>query len=249
MRIQINNLNARQIQAFETIGINKSNGFYILNKEDIVTLSTKNAKYIPTAEHRFLIWNLPAEITCPFASDGCKNFCYAKKAERIYPQVLPSRMYHLELSKSALFVDMMIISITYYLNTPSFKKAVTVDFRLHESGDFYNRTYVSKWFEIMSAFEDFNKLRFFTYTKSFVYFTAYELGLHRNFTLSGSIDSTTTEIQRMRCESLGIQKYVAVPSDEIHNYRGHHICKCTDCGKCRFCINNHTGKVTVVAIH
>lgn len=249
MRIPINNLNARQIQAFESFGFTASNGCYILNKEDVITLSQSNAKYIPTDSQKFLIWNLPAEITCPFASDGCKEFCYAKKAERMYPSVLPSRLYHLELSKSVRFVDMMIISITYYLNTPSYKKADKVDFRLHESGDFYSMEYVSKWLAIMSAFQDVSKLRFFTYTKSFIFFESVNLAEIKNFTLSGSIDSTTTENQRMLCDALGIQKYIAVPKYDIHNYKGHHICKCTDCGKCRYCINNHFGKVTVVAIH
>jgi len=249
MNIRLTDLSERQIQAFEHFGFTAINGCYVLNKDDIITLSTSNAKYIPTVDNRYLIWNLPAELTCPFASDGCKMFCYAKKAERMYPSVLPSRLYHYELSKSIRFVDMMIISITYYINTPSFKKAKTIDFRLHESGDFYSREYVLKWFEIMRAFAHISKLRFFTYTKSFVFFSRDELTALSNFTLSGSIDNTTTEIQVLRCDGLGIQKYIAVPEKEVKAYSTAHICRCADCGKCRYCINNHFGKTTVVAIH
>ena len=70
-----------------------------------------NKKLINTDTVRFMIWNIPAVVTCPFATEHCKHFCYARKAERVYPQVLPAREKNLEESKSEDFVANMIYTI------------------------------------------------------------------------------------------------------------------------------------------
>ena len=70
-----------------------------------------NKKLVNTSSVRFMIWNLPAVVTCPFATEHCKHFCYARKAERVYPQVLPAREKNLKDSMEEDFVANMIYTI------------------------------------------------------------------------------------------------------------------------------------------
>ena len=263
MKIYRWTLKERQLKAFERL-----NYPVFLDRHDIeyyniiesnlpFELSRENKKYIPTAMQKFLIWNLPAIKTCPFASKDCIDFCYARKAEIAYPDCLPCRERHYQESLTELFADKMIVAITYYINTPSYKKAKNIDYRIHESGDFYSRVYVAAWLDIMETFLDIEKLHFIAYTKSFLFF----IGIDRpaNFTLSGSIDNSTTPEQIALCKELGIQTYVAIPEKDILSGKtciiatkkcGYdHKCLCNDCGKCRYCFMDHPGKTTIVAIH
>lgn len=99
---------------------------------------------------------LPAMLTCPGAIELCIRYCYAKKAERLYPAVVVKRKANLELSKQENFVDIMIAEINQLPLMPYF--------RIHESGDFYNQEYLNKWYEIIKAFP---KKKFLAFTKSF----------------------------------------------------------------------------------
>lgn len=102
-----------------------------------------------------LIFNLPAGKTCPASTEDCRKWCYAKKAERIYPQVLPHRERNLDLTKDKEFVNI----ITQDLATINNWDTV----RIHESGDFYNPSYHNNWFKIANNFPD--KI-FYAYTKT-----------------------------------------------------------------------------------
>src|SRR6056297_161467 len=107
-----------------------------------------------------LIWNLPAIKTCPNCG-RCKDTCYARKAEKLYPQVLPCRERNLESTKHPLFIDNMVIAICKaQVNAKKYKpKSV----RIHESGDFYNMKYFFDWLEIAKRLPD---LTFWSYTKN-----------------------------------------------------------------------------------
>ena len=95
------------------------------------------------------IFNLPTGITC---KKSCK-FCYARKAEQLYPEVLPSRHRNLLASKKDNFVvDMIDILLTRR------NKVV----RIHESGDFYSIDYINKWYDIAESLPD---RTFYAYTK------------------------------------------------------------------------------------
>jgi len=107
-----------------------------------------------------LIWNLPAIKTCPNCS-RCKDTCYARKAEKLYPQVLPCREQNLEDTKNPLFIDNMVVSICKaQVNAKKYKPTSV---RIHESGDFYNMKYFFDWIEIAKRLPD---LTFWSYTKS-----------------------------------------------------------------------------------
>lgn len=98
-------------------------------------------------------FSIPAIKTCPNHTPHCKQFCYARKAERSFKYVLPSREENFKESLSDDFVE----QVGKYLkrNKPKL-------FRLHESGDFYNQEYLDKWFIICRNNPD---TRFLVYTK------------------------------------------------------------------------------------
>ena len=104
-----------------------------------------------------LIWNLPSGKTCPSSTPLCTKWCYAKKAERLYPNVLPSRIKKFKFSKSVNFVKNVIKELTSY-------KFNWEQVRIHESGDFYSQKYLNDWFKIINKFN--NKI-FYCYTKSY----------------------------------------------------------------------------------
>jgi hypothetical protein len=109
----------------------------------------------------FLIWNLPAIKTCPGSTAICRKECYARKAERQYPDVLPSRNRNLTASKTARFSDDMVAHIGKLITGyKSFKGF----FRIHESGDFYSQVYLNSWKFIAASFP---AVKFLAFTKSF----------------------------------------------------------------------------------
>lgn len=70
-----------------------------------------NKKLVNTGSVRFMIWNLPAIKTCPYATAHCKKYCYAKKAENVYPDCLPCRERNFNETLKDDFVENMIFTI------------------------------------------------------------------------------------------------------------------------------------------
>lgn len=101
------------------------------------------------------IFNLPSFITCPGHTEMCSKYCYAQKAEDLYPNVLPCRMRNLRAAKHWTFVPRMISLL---------KSKRSKLFRIHESGDFFDQEYLDKWIQIMEKFPD--KV-FLAYTQSY----------------------------------------------------------------------------------
>ena len=101
-------------------------------------------------------FSLPAVVTCPGATPLCKKICYARKAERAWPNVLASRLRNFMISTEEEFTQLMINEIRR-------RKSVKY-FRIHESGDFYDQLYLEKWFNIARALPN---VKFLAFTKSF----------------------------------------------------------------------------------
>lgn len=101
-------------------------------------------------------FNLPAGRTCPGSTPTCRRFCYAKKAERSYPNVLPCRMRNYEISMSYDFTTEMSLML--------FNKKNLTHLRIHESGDFYSQPYLEKWFELCRMFPH---VQFLVFTQSY----------------------------------------------------------------------------------
>jgi hypothetical protein len=85
------------------------------------------------------VFNLPCISTCPGKTTYCNCHCYAKKAERLYPNVVTHRKNNLKLSKQPEFIKKFLAEITI----SSLTKV-----RFHESGDAYSQKYLDKIIEI-----------------------------------------------------------------------------------------------------
>lgn len=198
-----------------------------------IELSEGNEKLKPTKAVRFLLFNLPSIVTCPYATPDCVRLCYADGAER-YPNTLVSRYHRLYLSGRVDFVARMVFSIRAYLNRPVFKGAKKIVVRIHESGDFYSRRYAEKWLEIAKGFLNDSRVVFMAYTKSIRFFEGLEVP--DNFTLRYSIWDDTAPEELKRAEALGLPTYSAVDrfTDDIAE---HERCRCSDCATCMHCMS------------
>jgi len=94
--------------------------------------------YISPGNRRMKIptFSLPAEKTCPNSTPLCRKYCYAKKAEKAYPNVLPSRKRNYDETTNWNFPRDVVNWILKH--KPKY-------FRIHESGDFYSQDYLDKW--------------------------------------------------------------------------------------------------------
>jgi hypothetical protein len=166
-----------------------------------------------------LIWNLPADKTCPGATDECRKFCYAKKAERIYPQVLPSRELKYKISLQEDFSTKIIFDLY------SKKNWNTV--RIHESGDFYSQEYFDKWVRIAKQFT--NKI-FYAYTKSF------HLDFSKrpdNFIMIASADKPKKRLRKLLINK-GVNGIASVVPKDYKREKAEVICP-GDCKICNYC--------------
>lgn len=184
-----------------------------------IYLSTGNIKM-----KNVLIFSLPAIITCPYSTEQCKSKCYARKAERgMYPTVLPSRHKNLEETYSPVFAQNMIESITK-MNSKRKKYKM---FRIHESGEFYNRSYFEKWLEIIRHFPD---ITFLAFTKS-PFVREYLDVLPENFVLYHSVWPDTKK------ENIVWELPLALAGDcsKIYNKE---VFECPGkCDNCHYCFN------------
>lgn len=195
-------------------------------------VSRRNKKLVPDKKTAFIIWSLPAQDTCPGATTLCKKYCYAKKAEIMYKDVLPARYRALQESADPAFILNMIYTILkIYAGTRKEK----IVFRIHESGDFYNQLYADRWLLIMAALQCVPGLNFIAYTKSFSFFDGRRLP--DNFSLRASIWSDTAPADLETIEKNHWPIYTAVkeftPADTFAR------CRCSDCAKCSMCWNNN----------
>ena len=215
--------------------------------ELFINLSHGNKKLVSNEDIAFLIWNLPAVITCPYRTAHCETACYALKAERNYPDALPSRMRHFEISRNPEFVDRMIFTILTELSRPSNKNRKIV-FRIHESGDFYNMAYAKAWLEIMDYFKNNSKIVFVAYTKSVCFFDGLELP--RNFKLLASVWDDTKPANLEIIARNHFKIYTAYKGDDLKRAlaSGFVKCRCEDCATCGKCWNR-SKKSIVCEIH
>lgn len=199
-------------------------------------ISTKNLKmkaveetHISTGNKKmegFLIWSLPSKLTCPYKTEMCANKCYARKAEYLYPQTLPSRQRNFEASQKPEFAKDMIAFITKKVKNA--KKYKFDKFRIHESGDFYNREYFEKWLEVVKALPN---ITFLAFTKS-PFVREYLDQLPENFHLYYSIWEDTKK------ENIVWELPLAIAGNCDKLYKKETFeCK-GECGKCLHCFTS-----------
>jgi Gene product 88 len=132
-----------------------------------ISLSKGNAKLVKTSgeEYRVIGFGIPADHnfqdssgqtvnTCPGAT-ACRSVCYAKQGRYLMPNVMAARQDNLAESLKETFVEDMIKALT---SARSYNVI-----RIHDSGDFYNQTYLDKWSAIAAALP--GKI-FYAYTKA-----------------------------------------------------------------------------------
>lgn len=106
---------------------------------------------------KIIIFTLPSGITCPGKGE-CAKWCYSRKAEKLYPQVLSARKRNLEATKQPNFKQQMIEALRWEM------KYGRNILRLHEDGDIYCTKYWEVWKDIARQLPE---LTIFCYTKSF----------------------------------------------------------------------------------
>jgi len=125
-----------------------------------MNLLTQNSKIKKTSKHfsvKLFNFSIPAYkskdgmVTCPMA-DSCIKFCYAQKG--MYKFASKWMELKLEASLKDSFVQLMNQDIKD-------KKAEYV--RIHDSGDYYSKAYLLKWFKIAT---DNPLVKFYSYTNN-----------------------------------------------------------------------------------
>lgn len=210
-----------------------------MKKADLLNVNINgNRKLRNTDSVRFLIWNLPAVRTCPFRTLMCEKSCYARKAERLYPQVLPARETNYQMSLRDDFAEHMIDTIEYHLASKAFagKKVI---FRIHESGDFYNREYAQKWIDIARYFENDMRITFLAYTKSLKYMIECGYGkakFPKNLIIRASLWDDTKQCERDIIAAYDMPIYTALTKREFVAMGDKYArCDCADCANCGKC--------------
>ena len=211
--------------------------------EKLFYIARRNKKLIPNEQTKFMIWSIPAIITCPGRCAACEKCCYAVKSEKAYPDVLPSRARNYEFSMRDDFVEIMAAYITKACSHYKYRNAKRIVFRIHESGDFYSQAYYNKWIEIARRCSDIKNLVFMAYTKSIDFVAAgpeipsnmvVRFSLWNDTEINGVIYAGTKAADLENAKALGLPIYTAVESftpDIAKKNR----CECIDCGTCNKC--------------
>lgn len=236
-------------------GVKKSK---IKMSEINIGLSYNNAKLVETELTRFLIWSITSVKTCPLATAMCIKACYATKAERIYPSVATRREMNHEASKAETFVADMIDLIEYELSI----NPKNINFRIHESGDFYSAEYLYRWVDIASHFKGNKRITFMAYTKSLPFVKrAYDFyGRDEvNIKFMASVWEDTSKAMIKLGDDLGLNVFTALTKDQFgqKDYSKYFKCPSTasiDSYGCGTCSEKHgscyTGQFSVaIEIH
>lgn len=197
-----------------------------------LSVSNGNKKLVSNDETRFIVWNLPAKMTCPGKTHNCSIACYAIKAELAYPNCLPARIRNLKESIRDDFTIRMIYTILSIIAHDRKNRKYVI--RIHESGDFYNQAYALKWLEIAETIKAEN-VTFICYTKSFRFFDGRTLP--KCFKLRASVwdDTPAEDLEIIKRNNWHI--YTAVE----HFQAGDKFtrCRCSDCATCGKCWQNY----------
>jgi hypothetical protein len=129
---------------------------------DVVHFTTGNQKLKYTGEKNgchIFAFGLPALLTCLRAGD-CKQICYARKGNYMFPSGMHRVNDNLAFSKSGNFLEGVCKELQLIL---AFADGVPVFIRLHDSGDFYSKEYILDWLFIA---KEFPTIQFYSYTKS-----------------------------------------------------------------------------------
>lgn len=168
-------------------------GVQVLSMVQRIRFQSGNKKLAADDSIAFIIFSLPAVLTCPGATVECMRNCYARRDER-FTSVRSSRIINYLISKRDDFEQVLENAIRNQLYTRrgDLRKRYQgreIVFRIHESGDFYSDRYMLAWFHVAAKFPD---VTFFTYTKSFRMYERCMSERPNNFEVRASVWSDTT---------------------------------------------------------
>lgn len=199
---------------------------------DNIYTSNGNTKLNSNENVSFIIFNIPAIMTCPYRTNLCETNCYAVKAEIQYGlNCMLRRFANFKLSQRKDFVELMIKHLEGKVNHHTRRNKLIV-VRIHESGDFYSKEYAMKWLEIARHFINNKKIVFMAYTKSLPYFE--NENIPNNFVIRASIWADTEK--HLLEMSSKYPTYTALTPEEMEKSKASY-CDCLDCGKCGMCWN------------
>lgn len=219
-----------------------------------LTLSEGNKKLVPQKnKFNFLIFNLPAVITCPYSTEMCRACCYALKAEKQYKTAREARRRNYAATLSNSFVADMLELIAAYMERPKYQK-IPCYFRIHESGDFYSRDYFQKWLTIIKTCQEkYPNIKFNFYTKSIDYIgysdQAEFIKDYPNAAPNISIWEDTPARTCLFAMQGNWNIYTAATPENLKTLlkiKQNKQCRCSDCGTCKMCLINHKTNLTKI---
>lgn len=204
-----------------------------------ISMQRKNKKMQPTEKIGFLIFSIPAVITCPFATSLCMKYCYAKSGYR-YESITKSHVRNWIESQKSEFVQNCINYIynAIYCKNGKIRKDFQkkdgtlkdICIRIHESGDFYSSKYFRDWCDIARAFPNFT---FYAYTKSVPFVIENLDYIPKNFIVRISFfPDTPIEFVKLTFK-YHLPFYMAMERENMEDVKANFVCDCAaGCGKC-----------------
>ena len=154
--------------------------------DNILTQNAKLKKTSKLTQRRVLNFGIPAyksetgKVTCPFA-DECVKYCYARKGTFRWPNTINAYEKRFRIARSTDFERIMNAALL--INNPHFV-------RVHDSGDYFSKKYIDRWFSIMRANP---AIKFYSYTNSVLLIKMYDKGVPENFDYILSTDGKQRE--------------------------------------------------------
>lgn len=190
-----------------------------------------------------LIFNLPAGRTCPGAKN-CLAFvvnengkriikrskdtefsCFAADSEQRFPNVFKQRKYNLDLLNKSIKENGVAGMVNLICNSLTYHQCIhnnITKIRVHESGDYFSKTYLRAWLEVCKFKPS---LKFYSYSKSLHFFDGLELPSNFYLTKSygGRYDHLIKDNERSAkvvfSESEAINQGLAIDKDESNCFK------------------------------
>ena len=227
-------------------------GAQVLSMVQRIRFQSGNKKLAADDAIAFIIFSLPAVLTCPGATVECMRNCYARRDER-FTSVRSSRIINYLISKRDDFETILENAIRNQIYTRKGElrkryRGKEIVFRIHESGDFYSDKYMLAWFHVAAKFPE---VTFFTYTKSFKMYERCMSERPNNFEVRASVWADTTPEEIGTIARCGMSIYTAYDATGVQQAidNGATRCTCESCTKCGCACARHENKEIVTEIH
>jgi len=175
------------------------------------------------------------EGICIGMTDLCFKICYNQKYHSMFQQD-KTYLENFKLSLTDEFVSVMTDEIRFL-----YSNKIRKYYRIHTSGDFYNQSYLDKWYKII---RNNKNVTFLAYTRS--YMLDFK-GKPRNLKLFYSVDDTTTDYPKYKMPYAKLNSKANGKITILETTRKKQdtfICK-SKCSSCKACFNP-TNKMNVL---